>query len=93
MIKKSTSLTLYLIFDAVLFLLCIIGIYHFSEKATLPFNVEYKGDGLLITELLTENSDIQINDKSVVLHYGGKMRASFILLDGKLVQIILFAPK
>ena len=62
MIKKSTSLTLLLTIDAIIFLLCIVGIYHISEKAALPFNAELNGDGLHITELHIENSDVQPDD-------------------------------
>ena len=85
MIDKSRSLTFYLILDAILFFLCIIGVYHISEKAALPFNLEHKGDGLYITELPTDNSDVQINDKLLeVLSYPVKNAEEVeCILDGK----------
>lgn len=70
MIKRNTSLKLILIFDAIIFLLCIISIYHISEKAALPFNIEQREDGLYISDSLSESSVIQINDKLIgVLFY------------------------
>lgn len=70
MIKKNTSLTLILILDAIIVLLCISGIYHISKKSTLPFNLKQSENGLYISDSFSENSDIQINDKLLkVLYY------------------------
>ena len=69
MIKKSKSLILILTLDAIIFLLCIVGIYHISEKSTLPYNVEQREDGLFISDSLTESSDVKIDDKLLEVSY------------------------
>ena len=70
MIKKSTSLTLLLTIDAILILICIVGIYHISEKSTLPFTLDQRNDGLYVSELTNEDADVSINDRLLkVLYY------------------------
>jgi len=58
-IKNRTAL---LTIDAIIFLLCIFGVYRVALKAYLPFNVTSNNSYLIISELLTEESRIAVKD-------------------------------
>ena len=57
--KNRTAL---IIIDAIIFLLCIFGVYRVALKAYLPFNVISENEYLIINELLTEESRIAVKD-------------------------------
>ncbi|MFC2094668.1 ATP-binding protein [Bacteroidota bacterium] len=57
--KNRTTL---IIIDAIIFLLCIFGIYRVALKAYLPFNITSDNSYLIVSELLTEDTRIAVND-------------------------------
>jgi len=57
--KNRTAL---IIIDAIIFLLCIFGVYRVALKAYLPFNVTSTNSYLIISELLTEESRVAAKD-------------------------------
>ncbi|MEN8193923.1 MAG: ATP-binding protein [Bacteroidota bacterium] len=65
MIKKSTSPIFILALDAIIFLLCIIGIYHISEKAALPLQIDTRDDALYVSNIEDKSIDVLINDKII----------------------------
>ncbi len=58
-IKNRTAL---LTIDAIIFLLCIFGVYRVALKAYLPFDVSSENSYLIVNELLTEDSRVEVKD-------------------------------
>lgn len=57
--KNRTAL---IIIDAIIFLLCIFGVYRVALKAYLPFNVTSNNSYLIISELITEEAQVAVKD-------------------------------
>jgi len=57
--KNRTAL---IIIDAIIFLLCIFGVYRVALKAYLPFNITSENSYLIVSELLTGESQIAVKD-------------------------------
>ena len=57
--KNRTAL---IIIDAIIFLLCIFGVYRVALKAYLPFNITSENSYLIVRELLTGESQIAVKD-------------------------------
>ena len=54
--------TTVIIIDAIIFILCIFGVYRVALKAYLPFNVTSNNAYLIISEILTEEPRIAVKD-------------------------------
>ena len=75
-------------------MLCIIGIYHISEKSTLPYNVEQREDGLFISDSPTESSDVKIDDKLLKLFISDSLtESSDVKIDDKLLKVKYYPVK
>ncbi len=57
--KNRTAL---IIIDAIIFLLCIFGVYRVALKAYLPFNVTSTNSYLIISELISEKAQVATKD-------------------------------
>jgi signal transduction histidine kinase len=86
--KNRTTL---IIIDAVIFLLCIFGVYRVALKAYLPFNVTSNNAYLIVSEILTEKTQIEVKD-TIISVDGYKFRQweeIELYTDGKNIDDIL----
>jgi signal transduction histidine kinase len=51
-----------IIIDAIIFILCIFGVYRVALKAYLPFNVTSDNSYLIVSEMLTDETQITVKD-------------------------------
>ncbi len=62
MINKNKSLYTYLILDTLFFLLCIAGIYHITQKAALPLQLEKRNNKLIVINNKEGGNSVTVND-------------------------------
>ncbi len=58
--SKIKNVTIYLLFDLLIFLFFLIGVYNYSQKADIPFKVSSTNINLIITEAKNNFSQNQI---------------------------------
>jgi signal transduction histidine kinase len=58
-LKNRTTI---IIIDAIIFMFCIFGVYRVALKAYVPFNVTSNNSYLIVSEILTEETQITVKD-------------------------------